>query len=514
MFKSKGQLLRSSVEMLSQVGVQLSRDPISTMEKISTKLDGRLGTRCMRLLLTPATSLKSEARLFFDAGRLYEIRKARTTSIIQVLEKAALIRAAEFQLSLLTMPIFDSMSRDDFRGEERSLYVLTSSLPYTQSGYTVRSHYLLRSLIDAGLQTEAITRFGYPSSIGTLTRYRQQEIDGIRYNLNSHWLSSRTANRQIRLAVDGLVNTAREYKATVLHTTTDFKNAIVVSRAAKQLGIPWVYEVRGELEQTWLARAQGEQIASAASSEYFLLAKEQERKARKAAAAVFVISEQIRASVLREGIPASKLILLPNGIESIELLPESRSDVIRTIPRLSKATTIVGTVSAIVEYEGLDTLIRSLAYLPDGVHVLIVGEGENKPKLEKLVQYLGLQDRVHFAGKKPMSSIRDWYRALDIFVVPRQDSELCRRVTPIKAMQAQALGIPVIASDLPALREVTGGFAEYIQPENPEALAGAVEKVIARLNEPTVFSDSFIEWLDSRTWDANARKIIETLRNI
>src|SRR5699024_767976 len=129
-------------------------------------------------------------------------------------------------------------------------------------------------------------------------------------------------NKQIRLAVDGLVNAAREYKATVLHTTTDFKNAIVVSRAAKQLGIPWVYEVRGELEQTWLARAQGEQIASAASSEYFLLAKEQERKARKAAAAVFVISEQIRRSVLKEGIPASKLILLPNGIESIELLPE------------------------------------------------------------------------------------------------------------------------------------------------------------------------------------------------
>src|SRR5699024_5341002 len=97
--------------------------------------------------------------------------------------------------------------------------------------------------------------------------------------------------------------------------------------------------------------------------------------------AVFIISEQIRRSVLKEGIPASKLILLPNGIESIELLPESRSDVIRTIPRLSKAITIVGTISAIVEYEGLDTLIRSLAYLPDGVHVLIVGEGENKPKL-------------------------------------------------------------------------------------------------------------------------------------
>ena len=69
---------------------------------------------------------------------------------------------------------------------------------------------------------------------------------------------------------------------------------------------------------------------------------------------------------------------------------------------------------------------------------------------------------------------------------------MCRTVTPLKALQAQALGIPVIASDLPALREVTGGVESYVPGEDPKALAEA----IAGVEE----SDTGRNWAATRTW--------------
>lgn len=159
-------------------------------------------------------------------------------------------------------------------------------------------------------------------------------------------------------------------------------------------------------------------------------------------------------------------------------------------------------------------MIKSLSYLPEHVHALVVGDGSDKLRLERLTEELELASRVHFVGKKPLDSIGDWYKSLDVFVVPRRDSQLCRNVTPIKATQAQALGIPVVASDLPALREVTGGFAEYVAPENPKELAVKLNSVLEKGDSRSENNDSLREWLETRTWDANASKIISIFQSI
>ncbi|MGP5573616.1 glycosyltransferase family 4 protein [Corynebacterium casei] len=496
--------IRSASETVSQVGLQFLYDPTSTAKKMKTKLG----------LSTSGEPVVSEARTKFQIGLLSEVQNARATNILQLIERASLKRAAKFELGLLKSPIETSPERKNFSGLERPLYVLTSSIPYTQSGYTIRSHFLLKALKKAGVPVGAVTRSGYPSSIGTLTSTPVQDIDGVRYRLNSHWFARTSFDGQLKQAVDGLVREARKHRATILHTTTDFRNAVVVSRAAKQLDIPWVYEIRGELEQTWLSRVKPELSEQARQSEYFLLSKEQERAARNAAALVFVISEQIGQRILGEGLRKEKMQLLPNAVETIDINSERNSQIISTVPNLSNASFIIGTVSAIVEYEGLDTLIYSLKYLPEDVHALIVGDGADRPRLEQLVEELQLELRVHFVGKKPMSSIDEWYKALDVFVVPRNDSQLCRNVTPIKAMQAQAFGIPVVASDLPALREVTGGYAEYAVPESSEDLARKVNEVVEKSKTSRISQEGLPEWLQTRTWDANAYKIMTSFKAI
>lgn len=507
--------LKSVSETVSQVGIQLLHDPASTISKMKTKVGFRFRIISSRRGTNGSNGKStSYARELFESGLLSQVKQAKVSNLFQLVERNALNRAAQFQLGFLQSSIEPSLSRTTPVETERPLYVLTSSLPYTQSGYTVRSHFLLAALKETGVEVEAITRSGYPASIGTVTSSQVRDVDGVRYRLNSHWFARLSFKRQLKQAVAGLVREAREHEATILITTTDYRNAIVVSRAAQELEIPWVYEIRGELEETWLSRVQPKLSARAQKSEYYLLSQKQERAARSAAASVFVISEQIRQKVRREGISDEKLRLLPNAIDFIDLNSVQRSGVISSVPGLSSAERIIGSISAIVEYEGLDTLIRSLKNLPEGVHALIVGDGADRPRLERLTDELQLSPRVHFVGKKPMASIIEWYKAFDVFVVPRVDSRLCRNVTPIKAMQAQALGIPVVASDLPALREVTGEFAEYSVPENPNDLARKVSKVIEKLGTPDMERENLLEWLQTRTWESNAATMLDTFKAI
>lgn len=499
--------VNSLVEVFFQVGNQALSDPAAVIKKIDRKLGNRIVSKILGASGDGAE--KSEARFYLDSGQYSKVVTAQTRGIWQKIEQRLLVRTAQDQLALLNAEIVSSVSRSESPDAERPIFILTSSLPFTQSGYSVRSHKLIKALSDLGVNVSAVTRYGYPASIGALPSSNVIEIEGVEYIQNSTWRSPRSVDKQIEIAVEGLVKIARSEQATILHTTTDFKNAIVVSRAARILGIPWVYEIRGEIEKTWLTRQSSDMQKTARESEYFRLSEKQEALAREAAAAVFVISDQIRMRLIDEGAPSEKLFLLPNGVDRINFDSSSGKNRKSEVPGLVDAELVVGTITAVVDYEGLEFLVHSMVQLPWTVHCLIVGDGEAKPLLEELAIELGVQDRVHFVGKKPPSEIEEWYSTLDLFVVPRKDTEIGRSVTPIKAMQAQAMGIPVITSDLPALREVTGGFATYVPPEDTTALSETIEKFITVKQTEQIDRKLLTTWLRARTWESNADRILE-----
>ncbi|AGF73054.1 glycosyltransferase family 4 protein [Corynebacterium halotolerans] len=388
--------------------------------------------------------------------------------------------------------------------EHRVLHVLTNSLPYTHSGYTLRSHNVLKAIQQTGIPVHAVTRLAYPVLVGKFPDTETQTIGGISYERLLPWSYPLSLQDRDDLAVEMIVERARAFGATVLHTTTDFKNAIVTSRAAEHLGIPWVYEVRGELESTWLSRQPAELQERAQQSEFYQLARSQETRYAQAANAVVTLSEISKQQLIDRGIEAGKIHVVPNAVDEQFIGRKFDRSAIRRELGLPDVP-LVGSVTAVVDYEGLDTLIQSLQYLPAGSKVLIVGEGTARPALEELTASLGLDDRVIFAGRKPQNEIWKWYAALDLFVVPRKDTQVCRTVTPIKPLMAQSLGIPVVASELPALREVTGGFAEYVAPENAETLAKGISTALHRKD----LSSETNQWIRSRTWRMNGTRYRE-----
>ncbi|WP_318779206.1 MULTISPECIES: glycosyltransferase family 4 protein [unclassified Arthrobacter] len=333
------------------------------------------------------------------------------------------------------------------------LHVLTNSLPHTGSGYAQRSHSILKAQHDAGWTVHAATRVGYPVQVGKLFAADIDVLDGVSYHRLLPSTLAEGFDGRLQQQAEELLALALQVRPTVLHTTTHFVNGLVVREVARALGIPWVYEVRGQLADTWASSRSD----AAKKSERYRLFTESEAQVMQSANLVVTLGEAMKQDMVSKGVDPRKVLLCPNAVGDEYLDEPMDSGSARQSLGLPSDGVYIGTVSSIVDYEGLDDLLRAFAVLvPDhpGLRCLIVGDGVALPSLKTLAGQLGVSALVTFTGRVPRERARLHHQAIDIFVVPRKDLEVTRAVTPLKPVEAMASARVVVASDLPALREI------------------------------------------------------------
>ncbi|MBE1877130.1 glycosyltransferase family 4 protein [Myceligenerans pegani] len=398
------------------------------------------------------------------------------------------------------------------------LHHLTNSLPHTQSGYTLRTHSVLTAQRTAGIEALATTRPGYPLTIGSLGARSTDVVDGVPYRR----LIPRRTTTDPAARVDAearlLADTARAAGAQVLHTTTPSATGEVARRAAGILGVPWVYEVRGLPEETWAAsHPTPEARARAAASRRHDLMQAKETELACAAHAVVTLSATMRETLIGRGVPGAKITVAPNGVPA-ELLATRHPEPpdARTRLGLPEAFTI-GSVGSIVDYEGLETTIHAVARLrADGhdVRAALVGDGVARPGLQRLVRSLGLDAHVTLPGRVPRDAALTWLAALDVVLVPRRDHSVTRLVTPLKPVEAMAVGRPVLASNLPALAEAVGGAGVLVPPADAAAWAGAVARLHTNPEHRAELVSRGRDVASGRTWGRNAETYAAMYRGL
>jgi glycosyltransferase involved in cell wall biosynthesis len=391
----------------------------------------------------------------------------------------------------------------------RVLHLLTNSLPHTASGYAQRSHSVMAAQQESGWEVLAVTRLAYPVQVGKLFARSSDVIDGVRYRRLLPSQLAPTMEARLQQQAEELLKVALEFKPSILHTTTHFVNGLVVRAVAEALGIPWVYEVRGQLADTWAAtRGPG-----ARSSEKYRLFRERESAVMRDADLVVTLGHAMKANIVAAGVPEGKILIAPNAVGGGFLLEPLDPAAARRQLGLPQGGLYIGTVSSLVAYEGLDDLVRAFALLaPEWpqLRLLIVGDGVSRPGLEEQVRAVGLSDRVIFTGRVPRDLAPFYHQALDVFVLPRKDLDVTRAVTPLKPVEALASARPVVASDLPALREIIddGGNGILAPAEDPPGLARAISTLLSNESYREELGRSGrVAVLAERTWAANARNL-------
>lgn len=390
----------------------------------------------------------------------------------------------------------------------RALHVLTNSLPHTQSGYTRRSQAIMGALGQVGWTVEAATRLGYPASIGRFGVPRVEDVEGVRIHRLLPWAQPATVMDRLAQQADLLTDLVAEFRPQVLHTTTDHTNAVVVREVAERTGLPWVYEMRGQLEFTWLAGRPSWAADEASASERLRLQRGRETELALAADAVVVLSQVQRDDLLTRGVPPERITVVPNAVDERLLERTTTSEQARRQLGLPTDGLWVGAVSSVVAYEGFDVLLRAVARLrAEGrdVRCAIVGHGVSLPGLQALAAELGIADACMFPGRQSGDRALTWVEALDVVVVPRLDTPVCRLVTPLKPVEAWALGRPVVGSDLPALREVVSAAGGRLAVAGDElALAAAVAETLDDSTAGARAAHEGRSWAADRTWQRAA----------
>ncbi|WP_240196955.1 glycosyltransferase [Nonomuraea lactucae] len=226
-----------------------------------------------------------------------------------------------------------------------------------------------------------------------------------------------------------------------------------------------VYEVNGlpsiELPHTWPHTAP----ATVAKL------RDLERRCLAGADAVVVPSRIIGEAVRGLGADPERISLVPNGAD-----PPGPG---RARPAGAPERYIVY-VGALQRWQGVDVLLRAFARLADLTALRLVvcssvPERRARP-FRRLAEHLGVADRVVWRFTLPHHEVAGWLAGAEVSVAPltacpRNVEQGC---APLKILESMAAGTPVVASDLPAVRDILGDGGRLVTPDRPAELARAI----------------------------------------
>lgn len=413
--------------------------------------------------------------------------------------------------ALLAADAATSPKRPERRGghdETRVLHLVTNALPATQAGYTVRTHRIVVAQRELGLDPHVVTRLGHPLAQGSADARPECAVDGIPYHRLLPWAPPRGPVQEIRKAADLAGRLVERLRPAVLHAASNHLNAAVALELRGRYGVPVAYEVRGFLEDSWLSR----DPARTESDEFYRLTREVETSRMRAADLVVTLGEAMREEIESRGV--RDVLVVPNAVDDSFLTPLPDGSKLRAELGIGHDDVVVGLTSTFYGFEGIATLIEAAALRRD-ITLLLVGDGPERPALERRATELGV--RAVFTGRVPVDQVRRYQAVLDVFAVPRTADRVCQLVTPLKPLEAMAGGIPVIASDVRALREIIepGVTGTLTVPEDPEAWANCLDRLIYSPRIRGEIGQAGREWVAQyRTWRAVTARYLKPYREI
>lgn len=216
-----------------------------------------------------------------------------------------------------------------------------------------------------------------------------------------------------------------------------------------------------------------------------------------------VVSESTRQELLAAGFRPGNIFLVPNSVDHGAYTPG----------RQEAESHVIGYLGRLKMYKSIEDLLQAFAIVArdaKDARLIIVGEGDARRTLERVTRELHIEGKVEFRGFVPLEEKVGLLRTMNFVVNPS-----AKEGWGLTVIEANACGVPVIASDVPGLRDSvldgqTGLLYEY---GNIEQLAAKMLLLLRDRALRVRLSAAALEWARQFNWDNSADEMMKLLED-
>lgn len=394
----------------------------------------------------------------------------------------------------------------------RVLHVLDHSLPYL-SAYSYRTSCVISRQRQLGVTPLVLTSPRHEAFNEECELFDGVEHYRLRWPLFHFVLFPQSVpglrdTAFVSALAAGILRLARRAKVDLIHAHSPALNALAARRAARRLGIPWIYELR-----YYEHDAAVESGRMRCGSLGYRKAQWLEDRAVRRADAVVVNSLPLRAELVSRGVAPQKLFEALNGIDTQAFQPlRPDADLIDRYDLAGK--TVIGFVGSFYHYEGLDDLVSAMLYVlreRRDVKLLLAGSGEAEEALRVRVPR---EWRGHFVFARAIEQedVPRYYSVMDILVYPRRSTRLTELTTSTRPLEAMAMERAVIASGVGGMSELIrhGRTGFIVETDNPNTLAAWISRLVGnRAERREIGRNARAYVVEKRDWKCIASRYLE-----
>ncbi len=284
------------------------------------------------------------------------------------------------------------------------------------------------------------------------------------------WIRRNVHERPGRKVISTPASTAGSSAPTIIYTSMFKHTSFAAVRAAKRLGVPVVVRAEGAGatgDMAWLKHARLNNSIN---------------RTLQTADAFVAPSSAIHQEIVSAGFPVAQVHLIPNGVpitrpawsadecstQRAKLgLNERRTFV--TTGRLSPEKNLSMLVDALSQLSTAQPISPDIYFGKQDWQWVVVGDGPERARLTNAVEAKRLADRVHFVGK--VDDVTPYLRAADLYLLPSHFEGLS-----VALLEAIALGMPVLASNIPPNQELCLRDEQLLDPNDPAAWASTIHR--------------------------------------
>lgn len=231
--------------------------------------------------------------------------------------------------------------------------------------------------------------------------------------------------------------------------------------------------------------------------------------------AFVTITEGLKDDLVKMGVSPNDIFVAPDAVDLAMFDIRDRQEDCRNELHLPTDRQIVMYTGHLYDWKGAETLLDAASMCPEKLFVFVGGTENDAKKFEKAISDKAIKN-VLLVKHTAHRNIPKYLKAADLLVLPNSATEVIssRYTSPLKLFEYMAARRPIVASDLPSIREILNeSTATFFTPDNGHSLTNALNMVFMHAEESAQKADRAFELVKEYTWHKRAERILNFLKS-